>query len=301
MKMKLHFVVIMLSGIVMMSCGNKKENKLYQVDMHTSNISIDVDGTYAGIIPAADCPGIFRMVALGFDKYEMLNKYLERKGLFVDEGALKQVNDSILVDGVPYFVGEGMLFNSTDTLYKLNDEKNLPVLYKTQTMVENRPAGQHALLNIYNKNGKQVVKFAFKGKEYQLKPNVENIQVNEYVDGKNSLQMEIIDPAPEPVTTPVFTDGNKSYEFTLLSPLNFVYTTSEGKYFDAVYFNNGKTGSVFLLTDKYGECHILPQKGDHSDTTVYTDGNIIWTASGKKASFKIAGKNYDFVQHPVLK
>ncbi len=49
-------------------------------DMHNSRNSLDWAGTYEGVLPCADCPGIkTRLVLLADGQYELSTQYLERQ------------------------------------------------------------------------------------------------------------------------------------------------------------------------------------------------------------------------------
>ena len=39
------------------------------------------DGTYEGILPAADCPGIYVLLTINGGQYELLEKYITRPGM----------------------------------------------------------------------------------------------------------------------------------------------------------------------------------------------------------------------------
>ncbi|HSH50375.1 MAG TPA: copper resistance protein NlpE N-terminal domain-containing protein, partial [Bacteroidales bacterium] len=63
MKIKLVYKVlsICLFSLFLICCNFfKKESGAedYPPDMHTSEISLDWQGTYKGVLPCADCPGI---------------------------------------------------------------------------------------------------------------------------------------------------------------------------------------------------------------------------------------------------
>ena len=57
------------------------------------------DGTYEGILPAADCPGIYVLLTINGGQYELLEKYITRPGTFVTYGKAGNLpGDKILLD-----------------------------------------------------------------------------------------------------------------------------------------------------------------------------------------------------------
>lgn len=49
------------------------------IDHHTAKLSLDYHGTYHGVLPCADCPGIETTIHLHEDgTYEIIRKYLDR-------------------------------------------------------------------------------------------------------------------------------------------------------------------------------------------------------------------------------
>ena len=56
-------------------------------DMHDAENALDYQGTYTGVFPAADVPGIAVTLTLGPDgRYTEVNRYCERPGQFTDYG-----------------------------------------------------------------------------------------------------------------------------------------------------------------------------------------------------------------------
>ena len=62
------------------------------------SVSHTHDGTYEGILPAADCPGIYIMLTIDGNKYELLEKYLTRPETFVTYGDIKQQGQTLHLD-----------------------------------------------------------------------------------------------------------------------------------------------------------------------------------------------------------
>ncbi len=133
--MKIKFIsLLFLSVLFLFSCGNnseKKENSNSEnnstsienidseekPDMHTSQNSLDWDGTYSGILPCADCPGIETTLVLNNDSTFRLSLfYLERDFLTEEEGEFEWDDDGQRIyleskneNNFGFFVGENFL------------------------------------------------------------------------------------------------------------------------------------------------------------------------------------------------
>ncbi len=84
---------------------------------HSSRNAIDWAGTYEGVTPCADCPGIKLRVTLGQDgRYELSTQYLERqaapttvRGSFSWNAAGNSITLDAAGGGQQFRVGEGRL------------------------------------------------------------------------------------------------------------------------------------------------------------------------------------------------
>lgn len=89
-----------------------------QVDMHTSEISLDWEGTYEGTLPCADCPGIKTTLTINEDHtYVMEQEYLDRDSKHSEKGSFdwNENGSDITItseDGNKqiFKVGEGRIF-----------------------------------------------------------------------------------------------------------------------------------------------------------------------------------------------
>ena len=121
MKIKSGYIIGLFLLFLVGCNSSKKESAptVYPPDMHTSEISLDWDGTYKGVLPCADCPGIETEITLYKDKrYAKKTKYLgegsrrffEQTGTFVwdSTGSVIQLN-SIKNAASKYKVGENYL------------------------------------------------------------------------------------------------------------------------------------------------------------------------------------------------
>ncbi|MEX0996035.1 MAG: copper resistance protein NlpE [Flavobacteriaceae bacterium] len=126
---KLLFIPLCLA--VLLSCKNNKtsetekievKTELEQVpDMHTSQIALDWQGTYSGILPCADCEGIEIEVTLNEDNtFAVKRLYLGKDDKYVEEaGTFEWTEDgnNIVLDekvkGSPtlFKVGENYLMH----------------------------------------------------------------------------------------------------------------------------------------------------------------------------------------------
>jgi uncharacterized lipoprotein NlpE involved in copper resistance len=85
---------------------------------HASQNSLDYTGTYTGVLPCADCPGIKTEITLNSDStFTKKMTYLEREeaGIFVEKGTYTRdsARQSITLESAPapnqYFIGENTL------------------------------------------------------------------------------------------------------------------------------------------------------------------------------------------------
>ena len=109
-------VMILAAAITLVACGGNQQKKTVteevkadavKVDMHDAESSLDYQGTYTGVFPAADCPGIDMRLTLKKDgTYSLHMKYLERDSEFDEKGTYK-VKGNLLtltpVDGQPEY------------------------------------------------------------------------------------------------------------------------------------------------------------------------------------------------------
>jgi uncharacterized lipoprotein NlpE involved in copper resistance len=87
------------------------------VDMHNSRNSLDWAGTYEGVLPCADCPGIKTRLMLNNDgRFELNTQYLDRQvapqtagGRFTWNNAGSTITLDAAGAGQQFRVGEGRL------------------------------------------------------------------------------------------------------------------------------------------------------------------------------------------------
>ena len=98
-------VMILAAAITLVACGGNQQKKAVsekvkadavKVDMHDAESSLDYQGTYTGVFPAADCPGIDMRLTLKKDgTYSLHMKYLDRDSEFDEKGAFT-VKENVL-------------------------------------------------------------------------------------------------------------------------------------------------------------------------------------------------------------
>lgn len=291
MNLRSTLIITIALCLSLTSCADKKKQN-QTISNGQNNTSI-AEGTFAGIVHGADGETVYKMVALTAKSFEMMNKNIGTEGITIGKGTLKHSGDSTIIDNVAYCFDKNLLYNASDTLILLNKEKTLPLSVKQQYMIESKGNGT-ALLERYAQDGQEVAKFSFGGKNYLMKLNEQNSQVNEYSDGKNHLEMEIIDPAPEPETIPIFYNGKDKHEFKIASPTNYMYTSKENGEYDVVYINGDAENLVMLLNRDITNCLILPQTTAWSKGAIYSEGKLSWKTNGKMAQFTKGGKVYSY-------
>ena len=81
-------ILILAAAALLAACGGNTQKKAASggaetvaeaPDMHTAETSLDYQGTYAGTLPAADCPGIETRLTLKKDgTFDLHMKYIDR-------------------------------------------------------------------------------------------------------------------------------------------------------------------------------------------------------------------------------
>ncbi len=99
-------LILACSCMLLVSCGNSsKANKgigidstpTKAIDTHNAETSLDYEGTYKGVFPAADCPGIETILTLNKDKtFTLHSVYIDRDSSF-DEKGTYTLKDNILI------------------------------------------------------------------------------------------------------------------------------------------------------------------------------------------------------------
>lgn len=97
------FSTAIIAGFILVSCNSsKKADNKKTADMHTSEISLDWQGTYYGVTPCASCPGIETELTLTTDQnYVLTQVYLdEEENEFITKGKFNWNGNTIELEGV---------------------------------------------------------------------------------------------------------------------------------------------------------------------------------------------------------
>jgi heat shock protein HslJ len=114
------------------------------IDSHTSESSLDWEGTYSGTLPCADCEGIERTITIKKDQtFVAKDNYLGKKdGIFDSQGYIKWLDNGqkiLLSDdnGTSYFVGENTLTQLDQDGNKVTGELADFYILKKQIVTKN--------------------------------------------------------------------------------------------------------------------------------------------------------------------
>ena len=133
-------MILAAAAVALASCGGnaprrsaQQETGAFKPDIHNAETSLDYRGTYRGVLPAADCPGIETTLTLKPDgTYSLHEEYLERDARFDAEGAYTLHGNLLTLEG------------SDTTWYKV-EENRLRRLTTDRKEVE-RPLAEHYVL-----------------------------------------------------------------------------------------------------------------------------------------------------------
>lgn len=116
-------LILACSCFLIAACNqNAKTSKASEADStqvagtQTKADAVDFEGTYEGVLPAADCPGIETTITLNKDKsFAMRSSYLERNSTFNEKGTYTVNVDTLSLKntkGEPsyYLVKDGKLY-----------------------------------------------------------------------------------------------------------------------------------------------------------------------------------------------
>lgn len=263
------------------------------------------DGTYEGILPAADCPGIYILLAINSNKYELLEKYITHPGTSITYGDIKtsyysrkqQLDNGIKL--TPSDSGKVLLYQNRALKY-ISPQKKLPEIYTSQSFKENE-SGKDATLKIYSQNGKQYANFYFNDLEYNLEQNLQDNATEEYIKPGSDLKLQLKCQEKSSDKELVFHNGTVSYNFASLTPTNCFYTLiSNGEsdvpsFLDVIYYTDNLQALVKLIGISPEHCYTLPQTDASAKTAIYTDGKTEWQLGNhQNATLIINQKKYQY-------
>lgn len=310
MKQLAKFLTVAFLATALVACtGAKKQGS---ETVKTAKDTLTWSGTYEGVSPAADYPGIYTLLALN-DKgeYQLYEKYLERTAVFVSKGTIEWNASGDSIAFLPnktmlYKVEKGTLSGGMVQLSRISDEKTLSASYTTE-LIKDRITGNNVPVSIYFNGDKSVADFHFDGKDYSLPQVTDNTQEMEFANEGVTLVWNISDPAPLPDFKPQLTIDGKVHKFTHVSPANSMYVTDNAnapaKAFDVMYFNieDGKSFAK-LISAEPGKYYTLPLTSASAKTADYEKDGVEWSTDNKKGAVLIIdGKEYKYKEMALKK
>lgn len=102
--MKKKLFMFVCSCALLTACGNSEKKSgetdaasIEASDIHNAETSLDFEGTYKGVLPAADCPGVETTLTLNADKTFALHQvYIDQKNGTFDEKGTYKVEENLL-------------------------------------------------------------------------------------------------------------------------------------------------------------------------------------------------------------
>lgn len=268
-------------------------------------VSHTEDGIYEGILPASDCPGIYVLLAINGNKYELLEKHITRPGTFITYGNIETHyhSQSLLLDNRMQLTPSGngkMLQCQAITLRRISPQKGLPEICISQLFKENQ-TGENATLRIYSRRGKQYADFYFNNQEYTLEKSWENNSTEEYIKPQSDIRLRLQSQTTVSDKKLEFYNGKASYDFTLLTPTNTLYTLTGKKdnnapsFLDVIYYTDEYRILVKLISTSPEYCYTLPQTEASAKTAIYTDGKTEWQLRNhQNATLIINNRRYEY-------
>lgn len=110
-KISLPLVAIVIAVITHCSCGNNSARKSRVPDGHTSELSLDWQGTYSGNLPCADCERIETELTLNHDRtFMLISNYIKGENSLSDtiEGNFSWQGNNVLLEGIPENEGSSL-------------------------------------------------------------------------------------------------------------------------------------------------------------------------------------------------
>lgn len=268
------------------------------------SVSHTHDGTYEGILPAADCPGIYIMLTIDGNKYELLEKYLTRPETFVTYGDIKQQGQTLHLDNQMKFTCDSNhLSYKNISLRQVSTQNSLPEIFISQSLKENQ-SGEDALLKVYSRKGKQFADFYFRDNKYNLEESSQNDSIKEYADAGKHIKLSLPVPRLSSLQELTFKNDTAAYTFTLLTPCNNIYRITDEKeenvlpnILDVIYYNDGQQAFVKLLHSTLSNCYTLPQTEASAKTAIYTDGQTEWQLLNHRNAVLITNhQKYEYIE-----
>lgn len=264
------------------------------------------DGTYEGIIPAADCPGIYMLLAIDGDSYELMEKYVTRFETYVTYGTVETTegNGTLRLDnGMELKLSNGNMQCGDQILNYFSSDKQLPDIY-TQVYLKEYQTGEDATFKLYEKNHQRYAELKFREKTHILTLNANDPAADEYANDCKSLKI-----LPETELHYLhrklfFNDGTDIYTFVQVGPTNCLYKRMEKEtddvplLWDALYYNDGKQAFVKLIPATSGDCYTLPLTEASAKTATYADSTAEWQLDNRKNGIlTVHGKKHIYAEN----
>lgn len=260
------------------------------------------DGTYEGVLPAADCPGVYVLLTVNGDKYELLEKYLLHPETFVTYGKVESADGGRglrLDNRMELKVEDGNLMCQGITLKRISSETFLPEFYKSVTLKDYQ-TGEDVVIRFYEREEKKYADFSLGDKDYKLKLEMQNDSVSEYRNGESCLKLLAGENASS--RQALFDCPEGVYSLAQITPTYVAYTLTGSKgnsdvpaFYDALYYNEDTAACVKLITADPAQCYTLPQTEASAKTAVYTDGKVEWNLGNyRNATLVIDGNIYNY-------
>lgn len=281
-------------AVALTSCGNLNSGK--GSDMHNSKLSIDWEGTYMGTSSCTDCSGMFNIVAIDSVNYQIVSKCIGKNVTTYTHGKIQwnADGDSIKLGSFSYKVIEGALVNDADTLHFYSTDIAIHPMYYTQIMMDNKTGNQATLVTSYDTKGSNAT-FRFNNKTYNMSLNRKNVEVEEYINGVDTLRMNMAKDKHSKDLQPLFIHGKEKYYFVSIAPSNEIFVTKDKgvpSSYDITYYNYNGESSVMLLSSSYRDCYILPQTEVSAKVAVYSKDGVSWNAGIDNFVLRKSDKEY---------
>lgn len=249
--------------------------------------TVDLKGTYQVMLPAADGPGHYLMVAFNGNHYQLFEKYLSETTPFVSMGEVSNTTDSTFQVGELTFLRKGNdLLLQDSVMQKLSEDTLLQDMY-VKTYMKADKTGENIELSIMRHGEKKLVALKKADKQYTLNYKEDSNDSEVYSDGKVTLMLK-----QGKELTGTMDDGTKT-TLTLLTPTTRQYkgTGNDEVYYEALYYTGEVGGTVHLFGADLKHSYILPQKEAAAHAAEYSDGKTTWkTDPNANATLTSGGK-----------
>lgn len=262
------------------------------------------DGIYEGILPTADSSGVYVMLAINGEKYELLEKNIAQPETFITYGGVEEKGEQLHLDNQMQFTShpQGLLYQKT-SLKRISDQNELPEIYLSLLLKEDQ-SGEDAFIKLYSQKSKQYADFNFRNNKYRLELSLHNDSVNEYSNPTQHVKLSQPISQLSSFQEFIFRNDTAAYTFTQLSPTNCLYLLAGEKgekkapsFLNVIYYNDDQQAFVKLLHPMLSHCYTLPQTEASAKTAIYTDGETEWQLhNDQRATLVIHQHKYQYVE-----